>query len=83
MPTLTTEQVLKRLKAGEIITVRAKNGQCYPAFMWEPGAYRCTIGKTPIAGARVRAMIKRRTIIFVKAGWYTEGQFRLRPRASR
>lgn len=73
---MTAEKLLAHAKAGEIITVRAKNGDCYPSFSRRPGAYRCTVGKQRIAGAVVWALTKRRLIVPVKMGWYSEGQFK-------
>ena len=72
---MTAEQLLKRSKAGEIITVRAKNGDCIPMFTHRPGAYRCIVGKTSVPGPVVHALMKRRLIVPVKTGWYSEGKF--------
>lgn len=75
---LTERQLLKRLKAGDVVTVRAKNGRCVPAFNWEPNAYRCSIGGMKVKGAVVCNLCKRRRIEPITRGWYTEGQFRIR-----
>lgn len=73
---MTDERLIKRLKSGDIITVRAKNGDCIPMFSGEPAAYRCIIGKTSISGDVVWRLMKRRLIVPVDQGWYTEGHFR-------
>lgn len=74
---LTTQQIVKRLKAGETIIVRAKNGHNMPPFHWEPNAYRSKVGKTPVASDQVWGLIKRKRIECVTPGWYSEGHYRL------
>jgi hypothetical protein len=73
---LRTEMILDHLKAGEVIIVRAKNGDCIPMFSSKPSAYWCTIGKSRVDGAVVYRLTKRRLIVPVTRGWYTEGSFR-------
>lgn len=73
---MTAEQLFKRVKAGEIITVRAKNGHCFPMFTHRPGAYRCDVSKRSVSGAVVHALMKRRLIVPIKTGWYSEGKFK-------
>lgn len=41
---LNADQIVKKLKAGAVIIVRAKNGDCIPMFNSKPDAYRCTLG---------------------------------------
>lgn len=68
-------KIVKRVKAGDIITVRAKNGTCMPMFYRKPSAYRCTIEKQSVPSIIVAGLLKRRVIKPVKVGWFSEGQF--------
>jgi hypothetical protein len=72
---MTQAQIIKRLKAGETLIVRAKNGHCFPMFTWQPSAYRCRLGKTPIPSATSYRLMKSRVIQCVNEGWYSEGHF--------
>lgn len=74
---VSAEKIMARLKAGDTITVRAKNGQWFPKFSREPSAYRCTIGKQRIEGATVLDLLRRHQIAPVVWNWYTEGYFQV------
>lgn len=69
-------QVIEKLKAGQIIIVRAKNGHGWPSLRSKPEAYRCKIGERNVSGKVVMSLLKRRIIEPVSWGWYSVGHFR-------
>lgn len=68
-------KIVERMKAGEVIVVRSKNGDSLPSFRSKPGAYRCKLGDQSIPGTLVWKLIQRRAVTCVKRGWFSEGRF--------
>lgn len=75
MGKVNESKVVARMKAGEVIIVRSKNGDALPSFRSKPSAYRCKLGDQNIPGALVWKLIQRRTIACVNRGWFSEGRF--------
>lgn len=73
---MTEAQIIKKLKAAQIIIVRAKNGHGWPPLRSKPEAYRCKIGEHNVSGNVVNSLLKRRIIEPVTWGWYSVGHFR-------
>jgi hypothetical protein len=67
--------LIKLVRSGQTIIVRAKNGQGWPTFIDKPSAYNCTVGDRRVAGTLVRALCRRRVIKCTNRGWYSEGHF--------
>lgn len=73
---ITQRQAMKKIKAGQQLVVRAKNGTCWPTFRMKPSAYKCTIGTTMVNATFARKMMSAGRIVCVNRGWYSEGRFK-------
>lgn len=75
MGKVSERKIVDRMKAGEIIIVRSKNGDALPSFRSKPAAYRCRLGNQNIPGVVVWKLLNHRSIKCVKTGWFSEGRF--------